>query len=906
MVALNGCTSSRSRSSTPQMMTTPAPAHVSSPMNGHSAPQLRRRLSTNTLEQFAPLKDDDRRLSLQSVILKTKDGLDNPFACDEQSPEELIYNLFKIPHKSDASIGKLIMVLKNYGLQENDPRLAPMMRKIREIENEKEERMNEARDPKHWKMSHNDFKRVIGESLSLIVQTLQNDLIVPAWAHFARMSPNYWGVSICTVDGQRISFGDCKVPFCVQSVSKALNYSIAASEMGAEYVHQYVGQEPSGRLFNEICLDPNNKPHNPMVNSGAIIVSSLIRAQLNMADRFEYMINEYKKMAGAATADRNFALAYFMKENGCFPEESKHTSLKETLDFYFQLCSLEGVCPLTGERCIGSRPCRDVLSLMNSCGMYDYSGQFAFHVGLPAKSGVSGVTIVVVPNLMGIALWSPPLDRMGNSCRGVHFCKKLIDRFNFHNYDSLAHNESQKFDPRRRVGEREKTAVVSLLFASKAECICKAVTWRWPDYDKRTALHLAASEGHFDVALFLLETGKVQPDPRDRWNRTPLDDARSEHHTSVALMLERRMQDIAQTSNLPANKPLQSRTVSLHGLQAVSKSRPPVVFGLGSPPAISSGQMSISSPMVPTMPTHHVQSAGQIHQSSSSNSVHSSASSECLLLREKLGGVPPPVRQSPLCHCNFSANAKQQNLQRADSATMFSCLSSAVKQSTCSVQQNDHDCGGGSLRKLSCSTPIVVGHHYGQGQQHQHNYGIQNGNSNNNNNRTEQYNNGNLDKHHHNNNNSFNNNQLTGHDQSHAETQGAQNSVGHDESGIFEYYHDVQAQKLTAEEDADSLEDIRDRGISLRYSEISDSESHGPSSAVEPFWASSQSNKYSQQQNQMHVHGQFVKLQHQHKVEISSESDEEEEEDILTESNDVQKISQMCCPSSVQAQNNPS
>uniref|UniRef100_A0A183CA45 glutaminase n=1 Tax=Globodera pallida TaxID=36090 RepID=A0A183CA45_GLOPA len=418
------------------------------PVNGHAQP-MRRKISSNTLEQFAPLKDE-RRLSLQSAIQKTKEGLDNPFACDEQSPEELIYNLFKIPNKSDASIGKLIMVLKNYGLQENDPRLAPMMRKIREIENEKEERMNEARDPKHWKMSHNDFTRVISESLSLIVQTLQNDLIVPAWAHFcsiikeiytecipitdgkvanyipqlARMSPNYWGVSICTVDGQRISFGDSNVPFCVQSVSKALNYSIAASEMGAEYVHQYVGQEPSGRLFNEICLDPNNKPHNPMVNSGAIIVTSLIRAQLNMADRFEYMINEYKKMAGgeyvgfnnavflseAATADRNFALAYFMKENGCFPEESKHTALKETLDFYFQLCSLEvncegaaviaatlangGVCPLTGERCIGSRPCRDVLSLMNSCGMYDYSGQFAFHVGLPAKSGVSGVMIV--------------------------------------------------------------------------------------------------------------------------------------------------------------------------------------------------------------------------------------------------------------------------------------------------------------------------------------------------------------------------------------------------------------------------------------------------------------------------------------------------------------------------------
>lgn len=73
------------------------------------------------------------------------------------------------------------------------------------------------------------------------------------------MSPDYWGVSLCTVDGQRAHFGDSKVPFCVQSVSKAFNYAIAASELGAEYVHKYVGQEPSGRLFNEICLDLNRK-----------------------------------------------------------------------------------------------------------------------------------------------------------------------------------------------------------------------------------------------------------------------------------------------------------------------------------------------------------------------------------------------------------------------------------------------------------------------------------------------------------------------------------------------------------------------------------------------------------------------------------------------------------------------
>ncbi|CAK5082676.1 unnamed protein product [Meloidogyne enterolobii] len=548
---------------------------VSQQINGNRS--FPRRISFHTLEQYSPLTEHHRKLSFTTALQKTKQGLGNLFADDEQSPEDLIHNLFRVPNKSDAYIGKLIIVLKNHGLQKNDPRFAPMMRKISEIENEKEEKSNEARDPKHWKLSKNDFKRVISESMSLIVQTIQGDLIVPAWAHFtkiikeiyeeckpitegkvanyipqlARVSPENWGVAICTVDGQRHSFGNSNIPFCVQSVSKAFNYGIAASEMGAEYVHKYVGQEPSGRLFNEICLDSNSKPHNPMVNSGAIIVTSLIQNKLDMADRFEHMINEYRKISGGEyvgfnnavflsetnTADRNYALAYFMKENGCFPPGTGN--LKEALDFYFQLCSLEvtcegmavmastlangGVCPLTGERCIGSRPCRDVLSLMNSCGMYDYSGQFAFHVGLPAKSGVSGVMIVVVPNIMGIALWSPALDKMGNSVRGVEFCKRLIQRFNFHNYDSLVHSESPKFDPRARVGEREKAAVVSLLFAAKAADLntirrmyMQKVDLEMADYDKRTALHLAASEGHFDVALFLLEIGKVKPDPKDR------------------------------------------------------------------------------------------------------------------------------------------------------------------------------------------------------------------------------------------------------------------------------------------------------------------------------------------------------------------------------------------------------
>uniref|UniRef100_A0AAF5DQR6 glutaminase n=2 Tax=Strongyloides stercoralis TaxID=6248 RepID=A0AAF5DQR6_STRER len=535
----------------------------------------------------------------QNKVKKTVNLLMDAYQRDEKSEEDLIYELFKIPSKNEASIGKLISVLKNYGLREDDPRLCQMMENIIKIEVEKEEKSMEMKDPKAWRMSEADFRLCIRPCIDIISQTLQNNLIIPSWNTFvgkireiyelckdikdgkiadyipqiAKFEPDMWGVSICTVDGQRVSFGNCKTAFCIQSVSKAFNYAIAASDLGADYVHKYVGQEPSGRLFNEICLDQNNKPHNPMVNSGAIIVTSLIKSSLNMAERYDYMLNRYRKISGGeyvgfnnatflserATADRNFAIAYYMKEMGCFPPETK--CLTEALDFYFQLCSLEattesaavmaatlangGVCPITKEKCIENRPCRDVLSLMYSCGMYDYSGQFSFHVGLPAKSGVSGIMTVVIPNLMGIALWSPPLDPMGNSCRGVAFCKELINRFNFHNYDSLAHSEKTKIDPRKGLSDIKSDQIVTLLFASKSgdlntirRLFMLGVDMDSYDYDKRTALHIAAAEGHTDLVRFLIRVAKVDFNPKDRWNRTPLDDAIQFNNTGCINVLK--------------------------------------------------------------------------------------------------------------------------------------------------------------------------------------------------------------------------------------------------------------------------------------------------------------------------------------------------------------------------------
>ena len=138
--------------------------------------------------------------------------------------------------------------------------------------------------------------------------------------------------------------------------------------------------------------------------------------------------------------------------------------IKNILDFYIQTCSIEmttasmavlagtlangGICPITGERVLACDAVKSVLSLMYSCGMYNYSGQFAFQVGLPAKSGVSGIVILVIPNIVGFALYSPPLDGIGNSARGVQFAEELVKLYEFHAFDGIGGSISGKKNPR--------------------------------------------------------------------------------------------------------------------------------------------------------------------------------------------------------------------------------------------------------------------------------------------------------------------------------------------------------------------------------------------------------------------------------------------------------------------------
>jgi glutaminase len=493
------------------------------------------------------------------------------------------------------SLYELLEILNDIGIRNDDPRLVLDVQHLDTYADAAESSKDKELT---LPLNFEEFKLILQRSQgNLVKDAIQGNLIIPDFKKFraaikriydkakankgghvatyipqlGRVNPEYFGVSICTIDGQRFSIGDSGVPFCIQSICKPINYCIALEEHGEHKVHQHIGREPSGIGFNGLVLNSKGLPHNPMINAGAIMACSLVKPVLDMADRFDYVLDTWTKLSGnmragfnnavylseRQTADRNFALGYFMRENKAFPE---NTNLIDTLEFYFQCCSIEvtaeamavtaatlanaGICPTTGNRVLQPNTVKNCLSLMASCGMYDFSGEFAFTIGLPAKSGVAGGLMVVIPNLMGICIWSPRLDELGNSVRGIEFCKELVSTFNFHNFDSLTGGQSQKQDPRLHRNQSKIDSVISLCWAASEgdvlevqHLVARGININEADYDGRTAMHLAASEGHSKVIEFLLSKGAV-PNPKDRWGNTPLDDAKRGNHRAVIGLLE--------------------------------------------------------------------------------------------------------------------------------------------------------------------------------------------------------------------------------------------------------------------------------------------------------------------------------------------------------------------------------
>ena len=266
-----------------------------------------------------------------------------------------------------------------------------------------------------------------------------------------------FGICIVRAQGDAYQIGDHDRPFALQSISKVFIYGLALADHGRDHVLEHVGVEPSGDAFNSIVFDERNKrPHNPMVNAGALVTTDLVRGR-DPAEKFERILDTLRIYAGneslavdedtfeaeMRTADRNRATAYLMRSNGMISGD-----VESILALYLRQCSVRvtcrdlavmaatlangGVNPLTGGQALPLHHVREVLSVMHTCGMYDAAGQWAFDVGVPAKSGVSGGIMAVVPGKGGIAVFSPGLDAHGNSVRGIGVCREISERLGLH------------------------------------------------------------------------------------------------------------------------------------------------------------------------------------------------------------------------------------------------------------------------------------------------------------------------------------------------------------------------------------------------------------------------------------------------------------------------------------------
>lgn len=289
---------------------------------------------------------------------------------------------------------------------------------------------------------------------------LEDGAVATYIPELGRADPAAFAISVATVDGRVYSVGDAGLQVTIQSVSKPFMYGAALQNHGREQVLRRVGVEPTGETFNSIVLDEvNNRPFNPMVNAGAIAVADLFPGPTAEA-RADDMVTWFGRFAGRRleidasvfrseheTGHRNRAITWMMLNSGMIDQDPD-----EVLDLYFRQCSVlvssadlavmaatlaaHGRNPVTGDQVLEPDNVRDVLSVMATCGMYDYAGQWTFDVGLPAKSGVSGMIMAVIPGQAGIAVYSPRLDAVGNSVRGIEVCKRIARDFALHGFSN--------------------------------------------------------------------------------------------------------------------------------------------------------------------------------------------------------------------------------------------------------------------------------------------------------------------------------------------------------------------------------------------------------------------------------------------------------------------------------------
>jgi glutaminase len=277
--------------------------------------------------------------------------------------------------------------------------------------------------------------------------------------YLAQVDSKLFGIAVVTTDNQVFTLGDVNYSFSIQSISKVYTLALAMEELGPDKVFEKVGSEPTGRPFNSpsAVVDMPTHTGNPLVNAGAIATTSLISGK-DAEDKWNKILNFYSKAAGeklvlidevykseAATNTGNKALSMLLAKY-----ERIYANPFESVDIYTKQCSVgvnaaqlarmgatlanNGVNPLTGEQVIKREDIPHILSTMTMAGLYDGSGGWAWHVGLPAKSGVGGGIVAIVPGKGAIAVFAPPLDEAGNSVKAQKVIEYVADKLSFNLY----------------------------------------------------------------------------------------------------------------------------------------------------------------------------------------------------------------------------------------------------------------------------------------------------------------------------------------------------------------------------------------------------------------------------------------------------------------------------------------
>lgn len=297
-----------------------------------------------------------------------------------------------------------------------------------------------------------NFKEIIQETYKKVKDIDGKGQLASYIPELANVDSGNFGVHISTIDHVNFGIGNCYDKFSIQSIAKVLSLSLAYRMLG-EKIWDRLGVEPSGTAFNSLVqLEADNGiPRNPFINAGAIVISDILLSNLenpkedflvfvrSISNNSELNYSNKIAISEKTVGFRNAALCNFIKSFGNLQNEPS-----DILDFYFDLCSLEMNCKelsetflflanngrnlLDNNSILTKSQSKRINALMQTCGFYDESGEFAFKVGLPGKSGVGGGIIAIHPNKYTIAVWSPKLNEKGNSYKGMMFLEKFTTK----------------------------------------------------------------------------------------------------------------------------------------------------------------------------------------------------------------------------------------------------------------------------------------------------------------------------------------------------------------------------------------------------------------------------------------------------------------------------------------------